>query len=707
MSSTQLHRRACHLCEAICGVLIETENNQVVSIRGDEEDPLSRGHICPKAMGLKDIQEDPDRLRKPMKRVGQEWIEIDWPEAIELACEGLWQVQQRHGQSAVGVYQGNPNVHNWGLMTHASNFLGMLKTRNRFSATSIDQLPQQLVSYWMYGHQLLITIPDIDHTQHWLILGGNPLASNGSLMTVPDVKKRIKALQGRGGRLVVIDPRRTETAEVADSHHHIKPGTDALLVFALINTLKARGLFKLERLEPMVEGLDEALATFAHVDANLAAQHCGIEANVIEQMALDFAAAPSAVAYGRMGACTQPQGTLTQWAIQLLNLVTGNLDQVGGSLVVQPAVDLLTAPGSKPGSYGRWTSRVSQRPEVLGEFPCSIMAEEMLTPGEGQIRAMVTVAGNPVLSTPNGRQMDEALAGLEFMVSVDLYLNETTRHAHVILPTTAPLEHDHYDLIFNLFAVRNTAKYSAAVLPKPADSLDDWELFDRLAACYAQKSGVAAKPAFPPQMVLDMGLQMGVYGMASMHKLSLQALKAKPEGVDLGPLKPSFPQRLMTPNKTIQAAPPPVVMACKQYLGRLDVQHAVSMTYPLQLIGRRHVRSNNSWMHNFERFVKGKNRCTVMIHPNDAAKLGIEDEQKVRIESRVGGVEAVAECSDAVMPGVVSLPHGWGHNRSGLRMQVASQHAGVSANDLTDDTLLDDISGNAAINGVPVRVLPL
>lgn len=699
----QTHRRACHLCEAICGLKIEVENNQVVSIRGDEQDPFSRGHICPKAVALKDIQEDPDRLTRPVKKVDGLWVETTWEDAIELACEGLFQVQQKYGANAVGVYQGNPNVHNWGLMTHSANFLALLKTRNRFSATSVDQLPMQLLGYWMFGHQLLITIPDIDHTNYFLMLGANPIASNGSLMTVPDVAKRIKALQSRGGKLVLIDPRRTETAEIADTHHFIKPASDAAFLFALINTILDEGLTRLDRLAPFTEGLYTALGAISKVTPEVAQAECGIDAQTIRQIARDFANAGKAVAYGRMGACTQRHGTLAQWGIQLLNLITGNTDRVGGSLVANPALDLVAAPNSKPGSYGRWHSRVSNKPEVLGEFPSAIMAEEIQTEGEGQIKALMTIAGNPVLSTPNGQQLDKAIAGLEFMVSIDLYINETNRHADLILPTSGPLEHDHYDLIFNIFGVRNQAKYSAATLPKPEGSLDDWELMDKLAACYAAKLGKPVRPSMPPQMILDMGLQMGPYGMASEHKLSLDKLKQHPEGIDLGPLRPSFPERLQNTDKTIQAAPAEVLQAAASYVDYLLSPNERAV-HDMILIGRRHIRSNNSWMHNSERLVKGKNRCTAMLNPVDAERLLLADGQQVRVISRVGEVSLPVEISAHVMPGVVSIPHGWGHDKKGIRQRVAAEHAGVSCNDLTDEQWLDEPSGNAAVNGVPVKL---
>jgi anaerobic selenocysteine-containing dehydrogenase len=700
--SATTHHRACNLCEAICGLEIQLEGEQIVSIKGDKNDPLSRGHICPKAVALQDLQTDPDRLRTPLRRVGNDWQEISWDDAFELVASKLAEVRQQHGADAIATYQGNPNVHNYGLMTHGGQLLGLLKTRNRFSATSVDQLPHQLMVYWMYGHQLLVPIPDIDHTDYFLMLGANPIASNGSLMTVPDVAKRIKALQARGGKLVVIDPRRTETAQVADAHHFIRPGSDAALLLALLNVLFAEGLTKPGRMESMLDQpLDAIRELVAPFTPEAVAAQTGISAENIKTIARDFAAAPRAVAYGRMGCSTQIHGTICQWAIQVLNIVTGNLDALGGSFATKPALDLLGAPGSKPGSYGRVKSRVSGRPEANGELPVAVMAEEMLTPGEGQIKALVCIAGNPVLSTPNGRQLEQALQQLDFMVSLDVYLNETSQYADVILPTTTPLEHDHFDMIFNIFAVRNYARYSDAVLPKPDGAKHDWEILTQLGERLAAKLGVAPKPAPSPEMMLDFGLQMGPWGMATETQLSLAKLKANPSGVDLGPLTPSFPERLFTEDKKIHLLPEPVKAA-------IDAARAELLAPPvagqLLLIGRRHVRSNNSWMHNSHRLTKGPQRTALLMHPDDLAQRQLFDGQPVRVTSRVGSVDIEVCASADMMPGTVSLPHGWGHHRPGARLSVARNNPGASVNDLTDDQLLDSVCGVAALNGVPVTV---
>lgn len=695
-----LHHRACHLCEAICGLTIETTevdagNVLITSIKGDPLDTFSRGHICPKAVALQDIQNDPDRLRQPMLRVGSEWQPIEWEDAFNLVAERLAAIQQRHGQNAVAVYQGNPSVHNYGLMTHSNYFLGLLKTRNRYSATSVDQLPHHLTSHLMYGHGLLLPIPDIDHTDFMLILGGNPLASNGSIMTVPDVEKRLKAIQARGGKVVVVDPRRSETAAMADQHLFVRPGGDAALLFGLLNTLFAEGLTQDSHLP--VDGLDEVREAVAGFTAEAMSPLCAVPAEQIRQLARDFAAAPTAVCYGRMGVSTQAFGTLCHWVVQLINLVTGNLDSVGGALCTEPAVDLVAS--TSGGHFNLWQSRVSGRPEYAGELPVSALAEEMLTEGEGQVRALITVAGNPVLSTPNGRQLEQALDGLEFMVSVDLYINETTRYADLILPSTSALENDHYDTTFNMFAVRNVSRFNRAILAKPEGALHDWEIFVGLAKAFAEKTGKELKPTIAPAQMIDRGLRMGLYGDCSEHKLSLATLFDHPHGVDLGALKPNLASRLKTANQHIQAAPAAILAD----LARFAALQAPA-TGELLMIGRRHVRSNNSWMHNYHRLVKGKPRHQLLMHPDDLASRGLIDGQRVRVSSRVGVIEVEVLGSLDMMKGVVSLPHGWGHARPGVQMTIASGQPGSSANDLTDECQLDELSGNAALNGVPVTV---
>ena len=698
----QRHFRACHLCEAICGLVIETEGDTIVSIKGDKDDPLSRGHICPKAVALKDIHEDPDRLRQPVKRVtganGEpQWQDISWEEALDTAAQGLMDVHERHGVHAIGVYLGNPSVHNYGMMTHQNNLFRYLRTNNRFSATSVDQLPHHLASLWLFGHKSLFPIPDIDRTDYFLMLGANPLASNGSIWTVPDVKKRIKALKARGGKLVVIDPRHTETAQLASEHHFIKPGTDALFLLALLNTLFTEELANPAHLAPFVTGLEEVAQAITDFTPEHAATHTGIDADTIRRIAGELAAAGAGICYGRMGVSTQAYGALNQWLIQIINIATGNLDLPGGSLFTLPAVDQVG--NTSPGGFARHHSRVRGLPEFDRELPAAALAEEITTQGEGQIRALFTGAGNPVLSTPNGRQLDAALDQLDFMVSLDPYLNETTRHADIILPPTSPLEHDHYDIAFHINAIRNTARHSEAIFDKPENSLHDWEIFTELGNRVAQLLGMEPQPAIPPDQIIDMGLQTGPY---AEQGLSLDKLRQNPSGIDLGPLQPQLPERLRSKDKVIRCNTPEPLAD----LARLREEFSQPQHDMLQLIGRRHVRSNNSWMHNYRRLVKGKDRCTLMMHPQDMAHRDIAEGSQVSISSRTGAVQALVEATEDMMPGVVSLPHGFGHNRAGIRMGIARDHAGVSCNDITDELELDALSGNAAVNGVLVSVVP-
>jgi anaerobic selenocysteine-containing dehydrogenase len=702
------HFRACNLCEAICGIEIEVRDGSILSIRGDREDPFSSGHICPKAVALQDIYDDPDRLRHPMRRTKDgDWERIGWDEAFDLTAEGIRKVQHNHGLDAVGVYLGNPNVHNWGSLLYGPPLMRSLGTGNLFSATSVDQLPHHVAATLMFGHKLLLPVTDIDHTQHLLVLGANPVVSNGSMMTAPGFKRRLEELKMRGGRLVVIDPRRTETARIADQHHFIRPGTDALLLMALLQVIIDEGLENLGRLGKICDGLETVRSVVADFTPERVAPIVGIGAEAIRTMAREFATADSAVCYGRIGVSTQIFGSLCQWLINVLNIVTGNLDRPGGAMFTRPAVDLVASTGR--GSLGRRSSRVRGLPGFGGELPVAALAEEILTDGPGRIRALMTVAGNPVLSTPNGVQLERALAELDFMVAIDFYLNETTRHANIILPPTTALEHDHYDLVFNLLAVRNTAKYSPPLFDPRPDARHDWQILaelhrrlDRGPLTARWKRRLKAK--LGPRRMLDLGLRFGPYGSGLRpfaSGLTLRRLETNPHGLDLGPLEPCLPERLRTRTRRIELSPQPFVDDVKRLEQQLDESPASAS---LLLIGRRQLRSNNSWMHNYRRLMGGKDRCTLLMHPNDASNLGLEDSNQVVIVSRTGRIEAKLELSDEMMRGVVSLPHGWGHHRAGTRIATAEQHPGASLNDVTDEQLVDPLCGNAVLSGFPVRI---
>ena len=712
MNTTEIRKvfRACNLCEAICGLEIEIDDTKIISIRGDHDDPFSRGHICPKAVALKDIHEDENRLRYPMKRIGNEWQQISWEEAFEFAATKIAEIQTAHGNNAVGFYAGNPSVHNIGTLFNVPQLARALKSKSAFSATSVDQLPQQLASLLMFGHQFMIPIPDIDHTDYFLILGGNPVASNGSLMTVPDVTKRLAEIMKRGGKVVVIDPRRTETAEIASEHHFITPGSDAALLMAIINTLKTENLFRISHPEKL-NGLDVALASIADITPDVAAIATGIHADNIRRIAREFAAAPSAICYGRLGTTLQSFGTLNQWLVQLLNIVTGNLDRVGGTLPTQPLIPI-TGSGTKPGHYAQWRSRVSGLPESGGEIPVAALSEEILTEGEGQIRGMVTICGNPVLSTPNGRKLDDALSSLDFMLAIDIYINETTRHADLILPPTSSLNHDHYDLIFNAFAVREVARFNGAMWPKPDDERFDYEIFNELCKRIAEKMKREFRASPSTAAMIEVMLAKN----ESVHGISFAALKSAEHGIDLGPLKPSLYARLETPGGKINCAPDVIVADIERLKSTLAntsiTAGAAHRNAPpskafgaFSLIGRRHVRSNNSWMHNSHRLIKGKPRDQLMMHPDDARERGFTDGQQVEIYSKIGRIQIALSTTADVMPGVVCLPHGFGHHRTGTRLGVAHEHAGASYNDISDTAEIDAVSGNAALNGLRVEVV--
>jgi anaerobic selenocysteine-containing dehydrogenase len=705
---TTTHYRACNLCEAICGLAIEVSGDKIEVIRGDRDDPFSRGHICPKAVALQDVHSDPDRLRHPVRRMGGgTWKRLSWNEALDEVGDRLRAIQKTSGNDAVGLYVGNPSVHNWGSLLFGPPLSRALRTRNRFSATSVDQLPHHVAATLMFGHRLLLPVPDVDRTRFLLVLGANPVVSNGSMMTAPGFKRRLEDLKKRGGRLVVVDPRRTETAEMADRHLFIRPGSDALLLMALLQVIFSQGLESLGSAEDFCDSIEVVRELVAGVTPEKASPATGIGPDAIRELARAFTTAESAICYGRLGVSTQAFGGLCQWLVNVLNIVTGNLDRDGGAMFTRPAVDLVANTG--PGHLGKYASRVRGLPAYGGELPVAALAEEILIEGEGRIRALLTIAGNPVLSTPNGVQLERALESLDFMVAVDFYLNETTRHAHIILPPTSALEHDHYDLVFNLLAVRNVARYSPALFDPAPDARHDWQILAELhrrlddGPLFAQfKRWLNAK--IGPRRILDLGLRRGPWGSGLRpfgKGLSLTALERAEHGVDLGPLEPCLPARLRTPNRRVELAPAPFVADTQRLLTTLDGDSTDQM---LLLIGRRHLRSNNSWMHNSLRLVRGKDRCTLLMHPDDATRLGVANETNVAVVSRAGRIEAPLELSDEVMPGVVSLPHGWGHNRSGIELTVAREHPGVSVNDLTDESVVDRLCGNAVLSGVPVRV---
>lgn len=742
--------RTCPLCEATCGLEISVSpQEQIVRIRGDKDDVFSHGFICPKGSTLKQLHEDPDRLRKPMVKRDGIHVEVTWDEAWKEVERGLMGVIERHGRGALSAYLGNPNAHNLGPQLFSGVMLRSMGSRNIFSASSVDQIPMHVAGGFMFGTAQHIPVPDIDHTDYLLMLGANPYMSNGSLCTAPDYPGRIQAIRARGGKVVVVDPRRSKTAENSDEWVSIRPGTDGLFMAALANVMFAEGLVKVEpRIASMMNGLEEFRTAVAPFTPEHVTKATGVPAEDIVRIAREMCAAPTCAVYGRIGVNTVEFGATNAWLVNALSIITGNFDKRGGDMFTTPAAGSATTRGTagkgKGFQTGRGHSRVSNKPEVLGEYPVAVLAEEILTPGENQIRAAITVAGNPILSTPHSVQLDKAFADLEFMVSIDIYLNETTRHANVILPPPSALEKDHYDIGLYAYAVRNVANYSEPVLQKDADTPDEWEILVKMGAIL-QGLGTDVDPAVMDDQtinaavssavanssstisgrdaaeilamlnkdgrrgtarMLDFMLQTGPYGAAfgaNPSGISLDVLLANPHGVDLGALEPRIPEGLRTPTGMIELSPPSLIAD----LVRLEASIAKADDDQMLLVGRRELKSNNSWMHNIKVLTKGSLSCTAQVHPDDATRLGLINGASVRITSRVGSVEAPVEITDSVRPGVVSLPHGWGHGVAGTRMSVAAEKAGVNSNILTDESIIDPISGNAVLNAIPVSLQPV
>jgi anaerobic selenocysteine-containing dehydrogenase len=727
----------CPVCEATCGLDIQVDGHKVVAIRGQESDSFSKGYICPKGVALKDLHDDPDRLRQPLIKRDGRFVEASWDEAFAEIERRLLAVRAAHGNDSVAVSVGNPAGHKFGLMLYLGRLLKALGSRNVFSASTLDQMPKQLSSGLMFGAWLSIPIPDIERCDFLLMLGANPMASNGSLWTVPDFRGKAKALRERGGELIVVDPRRTETAEIASRHIAIRPGGDAFLMLGMVHTLFAEQLVRLGRLGEHVAGVDTLRDAIGPFSPEAVAARCGIAADTIRQLARELARAERAAVYGRLGTCTQAYGSLSSWLIDVLNVITGHLDEPGCAMFAKSAAFSANTEG-KPGigkgvTTGRHRSRVSGAPEVFGELPMGCLAEEIETAGDGQVKALITLASNPVLSAPNGTRIAQALDRLDFMLSYDIYLNETTRHADVILPGLAPLEDAHFDVALPQFAYRNHVRYSAAALPAAPGHLRDWQVLVKLIGLLQGKGATADVQQLDDEMLraelqrgfgdnvaavmrevsvhtgperrLDLSLRTGAYGDGFGRKpegLTLAKVMAAEGGIDLGPLAPRIPEVLRTPSGKIELAPP-LLMA--------DLSRAAQdMAAPVPdmvIIGRRHVRSNNSWMHNLPLLAKGPFRCTALVNPADAARLKLVDGTTARIAGQGGAViEAQVEVSDAVMPGVISLPHGWGHHLPGAQLSVAAERPGANLNTVLDERLRDPLSGNAVLSGVPVEVTP-
>ena len=739
MADTRTALRICPFCEATCGLTLTITDGRVDSARGDRDDVFSAGFVCPKGVSFGELDNDPDRLSGPLVRRDGVLTEASWDEAYSVIAERLGAVIGAHGGTSVGVYLGNPNAHTVAGSLYAPLIIRALGTRQVFSASTLDQMPKHVSLGLMFGSPVAFTVPDLDRTDYLVIIGANPLVSNGSLATAADFPGKLRALRKRGGTLVVIDPARTRTAEVADRHLAPRPGTDAALLLAIVHTLFDEDLVALGRLAEHVNGVEELRALADEFSPEAVEAYCDVPAVQLRTLAREIAAAPTAAVYGRMGTSTVEFGTVGSWLVDAVNVLTGNLDRPGGVMFPLGAAAPAPRP-AKPGrgfATGRWHSRVSGYPEVLSELPAAALAEEIDTAGDGQIKAMITIAGNPVLSAPDGDRLDKALDGVQFMLSIDPYLNETTRHADVILPPPPPSRSAHFDVALNNLAVRNNVRYSPPALPLDRRP-DEPTILSRLALILyglgadgdpslvdAQviATTLAKETADPHSPVagrdveeltamlwdgpgyerrLDMMLRLGPYGDAFgavPDGLTIARLKANPHGIDLGPLQPRIPEILRTPSGRIELAPEPVAAEVARLRDALGVRPDGFL-----LIGRRHLRSNNSWMHNLPALSGGSNRCTLRIHPDDAADLGLTD--IAVIKGPGGELLAPIEVTDELRRGVVSLPHGWGHDRPGTGQQLAAAGPGVNVNQLNAGNHLDPLSGTAVLNGIPVDIAP-
>ena len=730
-----VHQRICPFCEACCGLEVRMRDGKVQSIRGDEADVFSAGFICPKGVALKDLHEDPDRLRTPLIKRDGRFVEASWDEAYAEIERRLPPLLAAHGKDAVGVALGNPTSHKFGILLYGARLIRAIGTHSLYTASTLDQMPKQLSSGLMFGSWLTVPVPDIERCEFLLMLGANPMASNGSLWTVPDFRGKARAMRERGGKLVVIDPRRTETAEIADAHHFIRPGADAFLLLGMVHTLFDENLVKLGRLSEHLNGVDEVQTAVKGFSPEAVAARCGIGAPIIRELARTLARTERAAVYGRIGTCVQSFGTLNSWLVDVLNVLTGHLDEPGGAMFTKAAAFAANTTG-RPGSgrgivTGRWKSRVSGAPEVYGELPMNRLAEEIETPGDGRVKALITIACNPVLSAPNGPRLAAALERLEFMVSLDIYLNETSRHADVILPGVSPLQDSHYDVPFPMFSYRNHARYSPAIEPLPDGQPPEWQTMLRLIAIVqgrgakadvlalddelianevGKQAGAQAGAVLQalshrtgPERLLDLSLRSGPYGDQfglNPGGLNLDKVMAAPHGIDLGALAPRVPEVLRTPSGRIELAPAMLLDDVKR-----AAQDLSRPADDIVIVGRRHVRSNNSWMHNLPLLAKGPNRCTALVHPFDAQRLGLSDGGLARIRGKAGHpIEAQVQVSDEMMPGVISVPHGWGHDLPDTQLGVAAARPGANLNAVLDEGAMDPLSGNAVLGGVPVTV---
>lgn len=751
--TTETTHRICSFCEATCGLELEVdrETRTLVSVRGNKDDVFSSGYVCPKAVAMKDLDEDPDRLRQPLVRRGGNLEPATWDEAFAEVKRRIRPIIEEHGGGGVGLYIGNPTAHKPSLSLASGALMRALGTPHMYSASTLDQMPRHVSAGLLYGSWTSIPVPDIDRTDLIVIVGGNPMVSNGSMWTVPNFRGRHLELKKRGGRMIIVDPKRTQSAKAADQHLAIRPGTDVFFLFSILATLFDEDLVAPRHLESYLANVDLLKEAVADYLPEQTAEATGLEPAVVRQLARDLSKTDRAVLYARIGTTVTEFGSSANWAVDAINTLCGNLDVPGGAMWPKaPAFQFNSGPGREDNGEGkgvrsgRRKSRVRGAPEVMGEFPAVCLAEEIETPGEGQIRALFTTAGNPALSAPNGKRLARALDSLDFMVSTDIYLNETTRHADVILPGQAQLEDFHFPIPFQAMSVRNVARFSPAVFDIEEGRPEEWQImyqlgliisgldettsvedYDNMVIANQVKSALKTHPQLEgfsfedimsaleartgPERQIDLGLRTGPYGDffgVVPGGLSLQKLLDNPNGVDLGPLEPRLPGVLSTPGGKISLMPEQIAGDLARISSGL-ARASDAAARGLLMVGRRNTRTNNSWMHNLPTLAKGKFKGALEISPVDAKERGLVSGDIARVENKSGSVEVEVDVTEDMSPGTVSLPHGFGHAMENTNMSVAAKNPGVNSNLLASDQAVDPLSGTAILNAIPVEVSAL
>ena len=746
-NNVEVIRRICPTCEACCGLVMEVDRDaqKIVSIKGDPDDHRSRGYVCAKSQAFNYIYEDQERLRHPVRKTDNGWEQISWSEALDTIATKFTEIRDTYGKDALSIYVGNPLGHDFAAGIYLQSLMASVSTERFFSAGTVDQHPQQMVCWGLIGHEWLFPVPDLARTDLFICMGANPVVSQGSILGTPDMESAMRDVQARGGRCIVIDPRRTETAEVADQHLFIQPGTDAYFLMAFANELFVREAVDLAHLADHIDNVSALRdAVSAYTPDNTAAL-TGVAASDLRTLVDDYLAADSAALYGRIGLCTQEFGLAAHWMLMVISLISGNFDTEGGMmLATAPTGD--SGPGS-PGEvkpYGRWHSRVRGVPETCGELPSSLMAEEITAPGH-EVHGLLTICGNPVLSVPRGDKIREALASLDFMVALDIYINETTSQADIILPSTVHPEHSNIDVTFQNFTTRNYVSYSPRTFEPEPELKDLGEIILEISARMsgltrdemdgfifqgmvdtvlkrAESAGVALSAEqvtdavtgeTSPERFADLLIRSGPYGDWFGQRddgISLERVKAHPQAsMDLGALQRRLPTMLRTPNQRIDLIHEVFandLQRLREGFERRVNASSENTASDMLLIGRRHIRDMNSWLHNLKPYVRGKNRCTARLHPSDATQLGLEEGGFARVTSNVGEAIVPIEITDEMMPGVISIPHGFGHiYADSAQTNAASILPGVSCNNLIDESL-DEASSTCVVNGVPVSVAP-